>query len=251
VKARSQFLIFCLLLSLYPASVQAKPPDMFDLLESAESGRDPDEQACTTVVRSALGDKFLKSYLAGNTAEAERLWAQMLKQLSKQKSIETLPKNFAARYSLDIPEGTTVNSPYSRTRFYGFCLTATEKVVGKDHRFYMDCLEEVARLHDGMHRYKEGLPLRSQEYQLAVKFFGAESERAMWAHIAVAYDQTQLKEYAQAEPILKNCIEICERHGYKLPLRRALRTYFTLLLATNRKEDADKLLAHYHLRRRQ
>jgi hypothetical protein len=251
MKAQWQFILFLVLLSLFQSSAQAKEPDAIDLLDSAEAMKSPDEQACTTIVQSRLGDKFLKAYMGGNTPEAERLWALMLKQLNGVTSIETLGKQVFSRFAFEIPEGASFGSRYDRQNLYKFCLKATEKAVGKNHRFYMDYLAENGRQMEMVKKYSEAEPMRLKEYQLAVKFFGKESARAMYAAFNDAHDKFYLKRYAEAEPMLKNTIEICERHRYKQPLGYALKTYLNILLATNRKEDADKFLARYHLRIRQ
>jgi len=153
--------------------------NMLDIYSQVLDKETQEARECKDEVDTQTGEKFLKAYLGGNNAEANRLWALMLKHLGKTKSIEELGPSLYNRYSLEVPDGTSLNSRYARDHLYKFMLQSTEKAVGTDHRFYMECLGLVAHLTEGTEKWQDAEKLRSRQYQMAKKFLGKENERTL------------------------------------------------------------------------
>jgi hypothetical protein len=236
-------LMFC------PAFAQSNEPNSFDIYNRILDSERLEERQCKDEAASETGEKFLKAYLSGKTAEAERLWALMLKHLSKTSSIDSLGHSLYTRYVLEIPDGATLHSRYSRESLYRFILAATDKAVGKNHRFYMDCLGEVAYIVEGTKKWQEGETIRIRQYRLAERCLGKESEKTLAVCNRYAWDKIHLRQYVEAESMLKNTIQASERHGYKKPLVGALKVYLYLLQTTNRTADANKLVAQWRSHR--
>jgi len=241
--------IAAILLFVGPAFAKS-PDNMLDVYSNVLERESQESRECKDEVVSPTGEKFLKAYLAGKDAEANRLWALMLQHLSKAKSIEELGPSLYNRYSLEIPDGTPLNSPYARDHLYNFMLASTEKAVGKNHRFYMDCLGAVAHIAEGAQKWQDAENLRLRQYKLALKLLGKDSERTLTISNNYIWDKIELKKNAEAEPLLKSNIETAQRLGYKKQLAWAVNTYAKMLVATNRTAEAKKLMAQYRLQLR-
>ena len=235
-------------LLLLVAPSYAKGENMLDIYSQVLDNESQESRECQDEVHSKTGTDFLKAYLGGNTAEANRLWALMLKHLSKSKSIEGLGPALYNRYSLEVPDGTPLNSPYARDHLYKFMLASTEKAVGKDHRFYMDCLGQVAHVTEGAEKWQEAENLRLKQYRMAQKLLGKESAKTLTICNNYTWDKIEQKKNAEAEVLLKSTIETAQRLGYKKTLAWAVNTYAKLLVATNRIPEAKKLMSEYRQR---
>jgi len=245
---RVRIAIAAILLSVGPALAQSHDTNMLDIYSKVLDSESSEARECKDEVVSPTGEKFLKAYLAGKDAEANRLWALMLQHLSKAKSIAEIGPSLYNRYSLEVPDGTPLDSRYARDHLYDFMLASTEKAVGKDHRFYMDCLGQVAHITEGKEKWQDAETLRLKQYKMALKFLGKDSERTLTITNNYIWDKIELKKNAEAEQLLKSNIATAERLGYKRPLAWSVNTYAKLLVANHRTEEAKKLISKYRQR---
>jgi tetratricopeptide (TPR) repeat protein len=242
-----KFLAVCLIVVSAQNSVpgQNGSPDLYDIYSTTIVESKPTKIEMQKVVNSDLGERFLKAYLANDSKLATNLWASMLKRLEKVDSIEYISQLLVSRFALDVPDDQPMKPQYLVIPLDRFLLAATEKALTKNHRFYADCLNALAAaLEKGKH-WEEAANLRTQEYKLDQKLFGAEIERTVIALTTAGIDRTKLKEYAQAESLLKGALAIAEKRHYEYSTLRASKAYYNLFLATGRKEEATKLLNDY------
>jgi len=224
---------------------QAKDPSAFDLFDKVQGELPEDDVRARDVMTSDLADKFVKAYLTRKTVESDRIWAVMLKKLGDVKSCSALSSDLYGRIQMDAPDDATLNSVYSRHSFFSYMVTATEKAVGKDHRFMVDAYSQSARTYEGARNWKDAIPLRIKRTQLCEKLFGYEAEPTLNSRLDVIRDQMKMQQYANVEPRLKTIIEQCKKHKYGGTGERAAKQYLLFLTLNNRKADYDKFTAEY------
>jgi len=237
-----------------PTVVQAKEPStssMYDIFEQVQEKQTVSDRRCKEIVSSDLGDKFLKAYLSGKTAEADRIFALMLKQLGTNNSemSNDLGQDLYAHIQLDAPDDASVNSLYSRRTFFTFIASSTEKAVGKYHRFMIDPLSQLAKAEEGARNWKDAEAVRIRRTQVCERCFGKENEATLNARLKEVWDKMQMQQYTGVEPVLLQVIEQSKKHGYTTSLQNAVKEYALFLRLSNRRSDYDKLMAEYNQRR--
>jgi hypothetical protein len=255
----AKFLVVCLLLSVAEHPLfgqnssqsssqkagQNSSQNAYDLFTKAFDEETPAELEVETAVHSELGGRFLKAYMAGDTKLAQTLWFSILKRLAKCNSLEHIDSHFRNMFTLDIPEDEVAKAKYSSESLNKFMIATTEKALTKKHRFYVDCLSNLARTYEGTRRWEDAALVRMNQYKLSQPLFGSEAERTILPLAFSGIDKCKMKHYSEAEPMLKTAFELAAKHKYRAILNDAGRAYYKLLLATNRPDKAKQVLALY------
>jgi hypothetical protein len=220
---------------------------MYDMFEQTQKKETASDRLCKEIVASDLADKFLKAYLSGKTAEADRIYALMLKklELGKSESSYWLCQGLYAHIQFDVPDDASLSSIYSRRSFFTFIALATEKAVGKYHRFMLDPLALIAKYDEGARNWKDAEAIRIRRTQICEKCFGKEAEPTLNSRVNEVWDKMQMQQYSGVEPVLKQVIEQSKRHGCLPTLQNAVKDYALFLRLSNRRSDYDKLMAEY------
>lgn len=235
-----KFQIACLIVLLAQSPILGREEDVYDIFGKTADAQDPNRAEIQKVLKSELGDRFLKAYLAGDSKLAQTLWASVLKKLEKVETIDDINSLLTLRFVLDIPEDQPMKPQYSVESINRFLLAATEKALTKDHRFYADCAGNLARTLEKEKHWKEAIPLRMQQHKLYQKFFGAEKEKPLIILTIIGVDEGKLKNYPQAEATLKSVLDLATKHNYHFSLKKAGSAYCDILIATHKAAEAQR-----------
>lgn len=233
-----QIAVLIVLFVADPIWARNEMDDVYDIFSKTADADDPNRLAMKQAIASKEGDAFLKAYLGGDTKIAQTHYANMLKRLEKIETIDDFNNLIVSRFALDIPEAQPLKTQYSGEALNRFMLSATEKAVTKNHRFYGDCLGNLARILEKEQHWKEAISLREQQYELFQKLFGAENEKAIIILTQWGVDEGQNKNFPQGELLLKKSLAVATKHTFRFSLKKAGHAYFNLLMDAHRPSDA-------------
>ena len=209
--------------------------EMFDIFgHVANADKSKDTAMCETVFYSGLCDQWVKAYIGGKSGEAERIWSNILTKIKDSPSCYILVKKLFQRLESDAPESVSNSSKYGILPYSHFLLAATEKALGRQHRFVADILAFMSTHYDSIKDFKTALILRRREMEIEEKC-GPESEMTGFAMLDVAFDLGQLGRYDEARKLTLRVLKFAKARKYERVLPLALKLESELTAAMQRK----------------
>ena len=90
-------------------------------------------------------------------------------------------------------------------------LEGCRRVLGEDHPDTLTVLNNLALLYQAAGRYADAGPLLQQLLDQQKKKYGPGSVATAGPLALIGYNLLQQKKYAEAEPPLRECVQICEK----------------------------------------
>lgn len=231
-----------------PASDKYTDP-AFDLLVGADTYRSSkDATACERVLYSKLSDQWLDAYRTGRSSDAEKVWGQILSELKACRSISILIEKlyYRIRFQAEGNEGN--ESRFGFATYYKSLIAATEKSVGKDHRFVADILGYLGNHYDNTKDFQAALTCRQRRLDILEKLPNLQDPTLASALLETAFDLCKLHNYIKAEVYLKRALLVAEKLPEHTPLRRTVALYGKLLANTGRGTQKQQLISKYQAR---
>lgn len=237
-----------LLCIFVPAGIAAhrSDTDMLDALSKMFEGVPThDQELCEKVVYSSLYDKWLQSYLRGDTKTSSALWAQIVHGLNSCNSIGFLIYRAAYQVRFHAPDNATDKSRFGLIPFYRNLLQFTETAVGRDHRFLPEILAILAHHYETHGNYASALECHHRAQMILRATRGTEHKGIALQMFGEAYDDYILRDYNKAEALVQQVIDRADRiHSPEL-LKASVRLYIKVLMVTDRKQECQALLRKY------
>lgn len=189
--------------------------NVFDLLDQAAQGdNSKDMLMCEKVFYSGLCDQWLKAYVAGKTAEADKTWSQIMSQLKDSPSCYILVTKLFHRLETEAPDNASNDSKWGILAYTNQVLAATEKALGRNHRFVSDILAFKATHYDSIKDYKAALPVRQRELDIGIKSMGPEAEMTGFCMVDMAFELAELGRYEEARQLAQRALKLAQTHKY-------------------------------------
>jgi hypothetical protein len=189
--------------------------NVFDLLDQAAQGdNSKDMLMCEKVFYSGLCDQWLKAYVAGKTAEADKTWSQIMSQLKDSPSCYILVTKLFHRLETEAPDNASNDSKWGTLSYTNQVLAATEKSLGRNHRFVSDILAFKATHYDSIKDYKAALPVRQRELDVGIKSMGPEAEMTGFCMVDMAFELAELGRYEEARQLAQRALKLAQTHKY-------------------------------------
>jgi hypothetical protein len=189
--------------------------NVFDLLDqAAQVDNSKDAVMCEKAFYSGLCDQWLKEYVAGKTAEADKTWAKILFKMNDSPSCYILVRKLFQRLESGAPDNATNDSKYGILTYSNQVLAATEKTLGRNHRFVCDILAFKATHYDSIKDFKAALPLRQRELDVGIKSMGPESEMTGFCMVDMAFELAKLRRYDEGHRLVLRALKLAQTHKY-------------------------------------
>jgi tetratricopeptide (TPR) repeat protein len=212
---------------------QRDSTNVFDLLDQAAQGdNSKDMLMCEKVFYSGLCDQWLKGYVAGKTAEADQTWSKIMSQLKESPSCYILVRKLYHRLDTEAPDNATNDSKWGILAYTNQVLGATEKALGRNHRFVSDILAFKATHYDSIKDYKTALPLRQRELDVGIKSMGPEAEMTGFCMVDMSFELAELGRYEEARQLALRALKLAQTHKYArlLPAAQKLDNQLRLVM---------------------
>ncbi len=242
----TQTVSMILIIGATAAFADENKDDSLSLLTDATTYRlSKDAVACEKALYSKTSDQWLKAYMQGQNNEADLLWKKILVQVKDCESIDVLIDKLYYRVRFLPDESEEASARMAMVPFYTSLLNATEKAVGKDHRFCVQLIGYIAGHYEDIKNFKEAIVWRDKQLKVSQRVSGSKSHTVAHILFSEGRDYCSLRDYKNAEPLLLKSIAIAEKNRYPFILKNSLFAYGQLLCATNRKPQALALQAKY------
>ncbi len=181
----------------------------------AEPARDLDAAFDKAVYNRSGGnftdrmDLWLKKFESGKIAEADKLWASIIKDCAGREEIGDFIEviNMRTWFAED-----TSKKQADPEKAYQHLLDITEKMLGKDHRYVADICTYLALYAESRNDFKKAKELRLRDLHLHEKALGESNHQVIEAYQEVGHLLVQMKEYTEAEVYLKTAMRLAQRY---------------------------------------
>lgn len=117
---------------------------------------------------------WVNLYVAGKTAESEKVWAKILKGIAYDRDIKWFLDRVAQRVEIDTCDTDHQIAPVKLLRDF---LSQTQKAVGEYHPFTAYTYDLLSNYYEGMKDYKTCEPYRLRALEIRKKCFGPSDEK--------------------------------------------------------------------------
>jgi tetratricopeptide (TPR) repeat protein len=203
--------------------------------------KDRDADLCGKVTFSADFNHWCDAAAKGDWKVADPLWAKVLDGVAPCNSIQPLLNRAFTRMIFVDP---TENAP-TPTEVFQHMLDVTSSHMGKNHRFAAELLSNVAYQYESRHEYQAAKANRLRELTVSEACYGKDALKTAFALHNAGYTLFRLKQYQQAEPLLKRALAIEEKHKYMQGMQQLVPLCATVLQKMGRTGEAAALRQKY------
>lgn len=202
-----------------------------------------DNDLCQRAFQSKEFLKWKQSYQSGRYAEAEKLWADVLKHTKGCKSIGRLITRARDTIDLNLAEDQTVDVP----KLYAHLHKATLKALGPTQPAVASTARFMAQELEVEGKYREAWSYRQLEYAIREKAFGKMHPYTINTLQDLAQHYLDQKKYSEALPYLRTALERWAAIKNELGIRETSSDYYKTLKALGKTQEAQEVKKRYRL----
>lgn len=241
IMCASHLVLAWCLLGTQPVAIAGDALDILSTTELVDKNEEENSRLCQRALYSKSFDNWVKLYLAGKDAEAEKEWAKLIPMVKGCTSLRQLIRGANVRLQfMDGEEHQQViergDSFFADTKM----LRATEKVLGKDHLLVASIYDYMSNCYVDVRNYPKAVEFQLVAYKIREGKWGKNSTKLAGDVRNMAAKTFGAEQYEACKPYAQRMVDLGTTYGDRGFIREG-NGYLTRIKEKLAKKAKEKL----------